>query len=105
MHLSLFDLVNTKRPRYRHLVQRRLSPFDHLYPHRWNWYGLVRPLDRSLERGAQEPISHQTRLGLRYFWLHGLGNAISDAFYLSYIPLCSGLWGQQRSGGLAYGHR
>lgn len=87
MHLSLFDLVNTKRPRYRHLVQRRLSPFDHLYPHRWNWYGLVGPLDHSLERGAQEPITHETRLGLRYFWLHGLGNATSDAFYLSYIPL------------------
>ena len=87
MDLSALEVFNARKPRYRHLVQRRLSPFDHLHPHRWNWQGLVAPLDHSLEHSAQEPISHETRLGLRYFWLHGLGNATSDAFFLSYIPL------------------
>ncbi|MDH3675222.1 MAG: MFS transporter, partial [Anaerolineae bacterium] len=87
MDLSALDVFNARKPRYRHLVQRRLSPFDHLHPHRWNWQGLVAPLDHSLEHSAQEPISHEIRLGLRYFWLHGLGNATSDAFFLSYIPL------------------
>jgi MFS family permease len=73
--------------KFRNLIQRRLTPFDHRHPQRWNWSAIARPLDRSLERGALEPLSGQTRLGLRFFWLHGLFNAGSDSFSLTYIPL------------------
>ena len=73
--------------RYRHLVQRRITALDHLHPHRWNWAAIVRPLDSSLEQGAQHPISRDMRLGLRYLWLQGLFNAAGDNFYLSFIPL------------------
>lgn len=79
--------------RYRYLARPRVTAFDHLHPQRWNWAGLVTPLDRSLERGAQEPLTRDTRLGLRYFWLHGLCNATSDAFYLSFIPLFAVAYG------------
>jgi MFS family permease len=44
-------------------------------------------LDNSLDRGADFPVTIQTRLGLRYLWLQGLFNAISDNFYLSFMPL------------------
>jgi MFS family permease len=40
-----------------------------------------------LERNTSETISPETRLGLRYFWLHGLANAASDAFAVNFIPL------------------
>ena len=73
--------------RYYHLIQRRKTALDHLHPQRWNWQIITRPLDNSLDRGAEYPVTSQTRLGLRYLWLQGLFNAVSDNFYLSFIPL------------------
>lgn len=75
------------RHQYYHLIQRRITAVDHLHPQRWNWQIITKPLDTSLERGAEHPVTPQTRLGLRYLWLQGLFNAISDNFYLSFIPL------------------
>ncbi len=86
-HFLKEQMAHDNQRKYRHLVQRRISALDHLYPHRWNWGGLMEPLDRTLERGAPVPITREVKLRLRYFWLHGLCNAISDAFYLSFIPL------------------
>jgi MFS family permease len=80
---------NQVRPnhRYYHLIQRRMTALDHLHPQRWNWQIITRPLDNSLDRGAEHPVMPQIRLGLRYLWLQGLFNAISDNFYLSFMPL------------------
>jgi MFS family permease len=69
------------------LIQRRVSRIDHRRPHRWNWSAIVRPLDRSLERGAPETITRATLRGLRFFWLDGLFASISENFYLGYITL------------------
>ena len=72
----------------RFLVQRRLMAGEyHRYPQRWNWSAMARPLDHSIEAQAQEQISRRTLVGLRFFWLDGLFAAISDNFYLSFVPL------------------
>ncbi|MGD8855581.1 MAG: MFS transporter [Chloroflexota bacterium] len=72
----------------RALIQRRISAgADHLLPQRWNWYGLVRPLDHSLVRQAHEPLQAGSLRSLRYFWLDGLFAAISENFYLGYVAL------------------
>jgi MFS family permease len=75
------------KARLDYIFQRRVSAVDHRRPQRWNWSALVQPLDRSLERGAAEPITRQRLRGLRYFWLDGLFTAVSDSFYLGYITL------------------
>ncbi len=73
---------------WRALVQRRISSnVDHLRPQRWNWYALVYPLDRAVERQAAAPIDVQQVRGLRYFWLDGLFSAVSENFYINFIPL------------------
>jgi hypothetical protein len=72
----------------RFLIQRRVSAVvDHLRPQRWNWYALVRPLDDSLQRQAQMPVSRGRRRDLRFFWIDGLFAAISENFYLGFVAL------------------
>ncbi len=73
---------------WRSLVQRRISNnVDHLRPQRWNWYALVHPLDRAVERQAVRPLDTQQVRGLRYFWLDGIFATISENFYLGFITL------------------
>lgn len=70
------------------LLQRRVSGVvDHLRPHRWNWYTLVRPLDERLAHQSDQPLPQPTVRTLRYFWLDGLFAAISENFHLSFLPL------------------
>jgi MFS family permease len=84
-----FKQGSGKTPRWgREDIQRRISArADHLRPQRWNWYGLVRPLDHSLVRQAHEPLQGGSLRSLRYFWLDGLFAAISENFYLGYVAL------------------
>ena len=82
----------------RSLIQRRISArVDHLRPQRWNWYGLVRPLDHSLTRQADEPLLTSSLRSLRYFWLDGLFAAISENFYLGYVTLFALAYGASNS--------
>lgn len=80
---------NRRGTRWRkNLIQRRVSArVDHLRPHRWSWYALIRPLDHSLASQVQEPLPAGGLRNLRYFWLDGLFAAISENFYLGYIAL------------------
>lgn len=71
----------------RSLIQRRISDVDHLRPQRWNWYTLVNPLDRAVEKQAQQPLTVAQLRGLRFFWLDGLFASISESFFLAFIPL------------------
>jgi len=74
--------------RWRTVPQRRVSgTVDHLRPQRWNWSLVARPLDEQVERQAQQPLQREQVVGLRYFWLDGLFSAISENFYLNFIPL------------------
>lgn len=75
------------------LPYRRLSANVHLRPQRWNWELVVRPLDRSVEQQAQQPLQPQQILGLRYFWLDGLFSAVGEAFFLNFIPLFAVAYG------------
>ncbi|MGD2078714.1 MAG: MFS transporter, partial [Chloroflexota bacterium] len=80
------------------LVQRRVSiRVDHLRPQRWNWYGLVRPLDYSLKRQATGPLADGSLRNLRYFWIDGLFAAISENFYLGYVALFALAYGANNS--------
>lgn len=45
------------------------------------------PLDRTISRQAGEPLTRDKLRGLRFFWLDGLFAAISDNFYISFVPL------------------
>ena len=77
-----------KEPAQSFVFQRRISAVaDHLRPHRWNWYALVRPLDRTLAQQAAEPVPQPTIRTLRYFWIDGLFAAISENFHVSFVPL------------------
>lgn len=69
------------------LPQRRVSAVDHLRPQRWNWALVVRPLDSTVARQARRPLDRVQLRGLRFFWLDGLFSAISENFYLNFIPL------------------
>lgn len=60
---------------------------DHIRPHRWNWSFIVRPIDQQLVRQTQNALPPERVFSLRYFWLDGLFSAISENFYLSYMPL------------------
>lgn len=72
----------------RYNIQRRLNlAVDHLRPQRWNWSALVRPLDQQVVRQTDDTLQPAQVFSLRYFWLDGLFSAISDNFYLSFIPL------------------
>ncbi len=82
----------------KNLIQRRINvQMDPIRPQRWNWYALVRPLDRSLVRQAQQPLPAKGLRNLRYFWLDGLFAAISENFYLTYIPLFALAFGASNS--------
>ena len=72
---------------WRVLPQHRASTVDHLRPQRWNWALIIRPVDGAVERQARQPINRAQLLGLRFFWLDGLFSAISENFYLNFIPL------------------
>ncbi len=48
---------------------------------------MIKPLDQSLEAQAQQPISREKLLGLRYFWLDGLFATISENFYAGFVSL------------------
>lgn len=75
-------------PSVRQLIQRRVNArIDHLRPHRWNWHAIVQPLDQSLERQAEQPLTRERLRGLRYFWLDGLFAAISENFYVGFVTL------------------
>ena len=57
-----------QQPAPGYFFQRRVSAVvDHLRPHRWNWYTLVRPLDRTLAQQTAEPLPHDKIRSLRYF--------------------------------------
>jgi len=83
------DEQDQKIPRLRRSpFQRRISAeVDHLRPQRWNWYGLIRPLDQGLIRQAQGTLKGEGLRNLRYFWIDGLFAAISENFYLGFIAL------------------
>lgn len=84
--------------RRRFLVQRRVSArVDHLRPHRWNWYALVRPLDQRIQRQVQVPVDAAELRNLRFFWLDGLFAAISENFYLGFIALFALAYGATNS--------
>ncbi len=59
----------------------------HTHPQRWNWSAVMRPLDQTIETQAQSQLTPRTLVGLRFFWLDGLFAAISENFYLSFVPL------------------
>ncbi|MBK8049918.1 MAG: MFS transporter [Anaerolineales bacterium] len=50
----------------------------------WN---IKEPFDRALVRQARAPLTGEQVHSLRYFWYDGIFAAISEAFYLAYIPL------------------
>jgi MFS family permease len=60
---------------------------DPLRPQRWNWSVVIRPLDRRLIAQTDNTLIPGQIISLRYFWLDGLFAAISENFYLSFIPL------------------
>ena len=73
---------------HRHVVQRRVSRFDQLRPHRLDWETLKRP--GPAEPAAAEPdqpLTPRTVAGIRCFWLDGLFTTVSENFYLGFIPL------------------
>jgi MFS family permease len=70
---------------------------DHLRPQRWNWTMLVRPLDRSLERQAQDVAPGVMVRNLRYFYLDGLFASVSENFYLGYVALFALAYGANNS--------
>ena len=74
--------------RQRRIIRRQVSLVtDYLRPRRCDWDAVIKPLDQSLEYEAQQPISREKLLGLRYFWLDGLFSTISDNFCAGYISL------------------
>lgn len=80
-----------KQPRNgqrRYGMQRRLNlAVDHLRPQRWNWSALVRPIDQQVARQTGDALQPTQVFSLRYFWLDGFFSAVSDNFYLSFLPL------------------
>ncbi len=83
------DDQDQKIPRLRRSqFQRRINAgVDHLRPQRWNWYGLIRPLDQGLVRQAQGSLVAEGVHSLRYFWIDGLFAAISENFYVGFVAL------------------
>ena len=75
------------RYRYRYLIQHRVSSLDHLRPQRWNWHAIVHPLDYNREQTSAQLLTPEQGVGLRYFWLDGFFSAISENFFLGFIPL------------------
>jgi MFS family permease len=73
------------------------SQENYLRPQRWNWYALIRPLDRTLAHQAQQPLPAGFVRNLRFFWLDGLFASISDTFYLSFITLYALAFGASNS--------
>ncbi|MCA9994405.1 MAG: MFS transporter [Anaerolineales bacterium] len=72
----------------RYGMQRRFNlAVDHLRPQRWNWSALMRPLDQQVVRHTDDVLQPTQVFSLRYFWLDGFFSAVSDNFYLSFIPL------------------
>jgi hypothetical protein len=70
-----------------YIPQRRIGVFDHLRPQRWNWYLIRRPIERSLDQQAPQPLTIRQVRNLRHFWLDGIFAAASESFYLAFIPL------------------
>ncbi|MGH2536517.1 MAG: MFS transporter [Candidatus Promineifilaceae bacterium] len=80
------------------IFQQRVNPQEYeARPQRWNWYALIRPLDRSLEEQAERPLPSGYIRNLRHFWLDGLFAAVSDNLYLSFIPLYALAFGASNS--------
>ncbi|HNB51405.1 MAG TPA: MFS transporter [Anaerolineales bacterium] len=70
------------------LIQRRINAdVDARRPQRWNWYAIVRPLDRRIATHADELQTPEKIRSLRYFWIDGLFAAISENFYLGFVTL------------------
>lgn len=70
-----------------YIPQRRVGIFDHLRPQRWNWYLVRRPMERTIDQQAPQPLTIRQVNNLRHFWLDGIFSAASEAFYLAFIPL------------------
>lgn len=70
-----------------YIPQRRIGVFDHLRPQRWNWYLVRRPIERSLDQQAPQPLTILQLNNLRHFWLDGIFASASESFYLAFIPL------------------
>jgi len=64
-----------------YLPQRRIGVFDHLRPQRWNWYLVRRPMERTIDQQAPQPLTIRQVNNLRHFWLDGIFSAASEAFY------------------------
>ena len=60
---------------------------DHLRPQRWNLSAIIRQLDRRLVEQTDNILVPTQIFSLRYFWLDGFFAAVSENFYLSFIPL------------------
>jgi MFS family permease len=81
-------LSNSQNGKRRYTMQRRLNlAVDHLRPQRWNWSALMRPIDQQVVRQTNDALQPAQVFSLRYFWLDGFFSAVSDNFYLSFIPL------------------
>lgn len=80
-------------PRVEVVPQRRTDSFDALRPQRWNWSLLKQPFNQTLERQSKGPMTATQMHNLRDFWLDGIFAAISEAFYLAYIPLFAVAYG------------
>ena len=71
-----------------YLVQQRFNAaINHLRPQRWNWSAVIRPLDRRLAQKTENTLQPVVLFNLRNFWLDGLFSAISENFYLGFVPL------------------
>ncbi len=71
-----------------YLAQQRFNAaINHLRPQRWNWSAVIRPLDRRLAQKTAHTLQPAALFNLRYFWLDGLFSAISENFYLGFVPL------------------
>lgn len=73
----------------RRAAPQRLSNLsvDQLRPQRWNWAAAVRPIDRKVAEQGEHALSPTQVFSLRYFWLDGIFAAISENFYLGFVPL------------------
>lgn len=86
--MSLRERFSTTIPWRKHLLQRQFNTtVDHLRPHRWNWSAVIRPLDQRLAAQTDNTLPPTQVFSLRYFWLDGLFAAISENFYLGFVPL------------------
>ncbi|GAB4579709.1 MAG: MFS transporter [Anaerolineales bacterium] len=86
-------LPTTRTPLMRRWINAMV---DARRPQRWNWYAIVRPIDRRIATQADEPQAPDKIRSLRYFWLDGLFAAISENFYLGFVTLFALAYGASK---------